>query len=179
MKLYLIIAIVAQWVKNPTSTPEVAGSTPGLTKQVKDLSCGIDHRCNWVHCCDWCRPEAAPPIQPLAWELPYTTRDALKLYLQEFTGGLVITTQLFHHYGLGSILGLGNELPHQAPAHHSQKEKEKKKKKSKTLFTKVGRDIITLQTSGQIICVVLMLHMLCMYVWVYTYTQLKYASSKV
>ena len=134
MKLYLIIAIVAQWVKNPTSTPEVAGSTPGLTRQVKDLSCGIDHRCNWVHCCDWCRPAAALPFQPLAQELPYTTRDALKLYLQEFTGGLVITTQLSHHYGLGSIPGLGNELPHQASAHHSQKEKEKKKKKQNFIY---------------------------------------------
>ena len=26
----------------------------------------------------WCRPEAAAPIQPLAWELPYTMGVALR-----------------------------------------------------------------------------------------------------
>ena len=26
----------------------------------------------------WCRPAAAAPIRPLAWELPYTTGAALK-----------------------------------------------------------------------------------------------------
>ena len=28
--------------------------------------------------CLWCRPAAVAPIQPLAWELPYATAEALK-----------------------------------------------------------------------------------------------------
>ena len=28
----------------------------------------------------WCRPAAAAPIQPLAWELPYATCAALKKF---------------------------------------------------------------------------------------------------
>ena len=44
------------------------------------MSCGVGHRCGsdpsllWL----WCRPVAAAPIQPLAWELPYTAGAALK-----------------------------------------------------------------------------------------------------
>ena len=44
------------------------------------VSCGIGHRCGldpkslWL----WLWPAAAAPIQPLAWELPYTTGVALK-----------------------------------------------------------------------------------------------------
>ena len=44
------------------------------------MSCGAGRRCSsdpmllWL----WCRPAAAAPIQPLAWELPYATGAALK-----------------------------------------------------------------------------------------------------
>ena len=44
------------------------------------MSCGVSHRCGsdpkslWL----WCRPAAAGPILPLAWELPYAAGAALK-----------------------------------------------------------------------------------------------------
>ena len=44
------------------------------------MSCGVDHRYSldlallWL----WCRPAAAAPIQPLAWELPHAVDAALK-----------------------------------------------------------------------------------------------------
>ena len=44
------------------------------------MSCGIDHRHSsdpallWL----WCRPAAAAPIRPLAWELPCAAGEALK-----------------------------------------------------------------------------------------------------
>ena len=50
------LPVVAQWVKNPISIHEDAGSIPGLTQGVKNL----------VLLCLWCRPAAAAPIQPLA-----------------------------------------------------------------------------------------------------------------
>ena len=44
------------------------------------MSCGVGHRRSsdpallWL----WCRPAAAAPIPPLAWELPYAAGAALK-----------------------------------------------------------------------------------------------------
>ena len=44
----------------------------------------------------------------------------------EFPSGPVVRTQQFHHFGPGSIPGLGTEIPHQATA----RKKKKKKRKS-------------------------------------------------
>ena len=73
------VPIVAQQVSNLTSIYEDAGSNPDLAQRVRgcdaDQSCGVACRCGsdlallWL----WCRPAAAAPIQPLAWELPYAT----------------------------------------------------------------------------------------------------------
>ena len=44
------------------------------------MSCGVGRRCSpdlvllWL----WCRPVATAPIQPLIWEPPYATGEALK-----------------------------------------------------------------------------------------------------
>ena len=59
---------MAQWLTNPSSNHEVAGSTPGLTQWVGDLAL------LWL----WCSPAATAPIRPLAWEPPYATGAALK-----------------------------------------------------------------------------------------------------
>ena len=53
-------------------------------------SCGVGHRCGldptllWL----WCRLAAAVPVRPLAWELPYATRAALKKRKKEKKGDL-------------------------------------------------------------------------------------------
>ena len=50
---------------NPS--PRSAGQGSGVAR-----SCGIGHRCGWDPALLWlwCRPAAAVPIRPLAWELP-------------------------------------------------------------------------------------------------------------
>ena len=52
----------------------------GLRIRCCCVSCGVGHRCGlsptllWL----WCRPPAAAPIRPLAWEPPYAAHAALK-----------------------------------------------------------------------------------------------------
>ena len=61
---------------------EDTGSIPGLTQWVKavTMSCGVGRRCGsdpallWL----WCRPAAAAPIRPIAWEPPCASGVALK-----------------------------------------------------------------------------------------------------
>ena len=67
---------------NPISNHEVAGVTPGLARQVKDLglavSCDVGCRrgsdLEWL----WRRPAAVAPIRTLPWEPPYAAGVALK-----------------------------------------------------------------------------------------------------
>ena len=67
---------MAQWLRNLTRNHEVVGSIPGLLSGLRiqrchELWCRLqtwsDPTLLWL----WCRPVAAAPIRPLAWEPPY------------------------------------------------------------------------------------------------------------
>ena len=94
------------------------------------MSSGVGRRCgsNLVLLWLWCRPAAAAPILPLAWEFSYALGSALKSkkkkVFREFPGGLVARTQHIHCYGSGSIPDLGTEISHQAAAHCRQNKKK-------------------------------------------------------
>ena len=76
------IYVVAQWVKNTTSTHEDADLIPALGQWVKysALQLSVGHRCStylvllWL----WQGPAAAALICPLAWELPYAVGASIK-----------------------------------------------------------------------------------------------------
>ena len=69
---------------------------------------GLDPALLWL----WCRPAAAAPIRPLAWESPYTTGAALKKdkKKKELFGVPVmaqgLTNLTKNHEVVGSIPGL-------------------------------------------------------------------------
>ena len=71
---------MVQQVKNPTSILEGVGSIPGITHWVKDRGRGVGcrHSSDVALLWPWRRLAAAAPVQPLAWELPYTIGVALK-----------------------------------------------------------------------------------------------------
>ena len=58
---------MTQWLTNLSSIHDL-GSIPGITQWVNDPAL------LWL----WCRPVAAAPIRPLAWEPPYAMGEALK-----------------------------------------------------------------------------------------------------
>ena len=83
------VPIVAQRVKNPASIHECS-LIPGPAQWVKGsgvaVSCAIGHKHSsdlaWLWL--WCRLTAPAPIWRLAWELPYATGTALKIYIYIF-----------------------------------------------------------------------------------------------
>ena len=74
--MHLRVPIVSLCVKNRSSSHEAAGSIPGLVQSVKGS--GIAVSCCVAAARIQHRLAPAAPIRPLAWELPYAARVALK-----------------------------------------------------------------------------------------------------
>ena len=68
MEVPFVTIMEAQRVMNLTGIHEDEGLIPDLTLWVKDLVL------LWL----WCRPAAAAPVGPLAWEFPYAAGVGLK-----------------------------------------------------------------------------------------------------
>ena len=81
---------------NPTSIHKDLCLIYGLAPRVKDLVS------LWL----WCRPAAAAPIHPLAWELPYAAHAALKsTKMLTFTEGCDRTHHKYHRR-CGPVFGV-------------------------------------------------------------------------
>ena len=63
--------------RNPARIHKGTGLIPTSTQWVKDLALWHGHGLDPVLLWLWCRPAAAVPIGPLAWELPYAADEAL------------------------------------------------------------------------------------------------------
>ena len=69
---------------NLTRNQEVAGSIPGLGSAGQGSGAAVSRGAGRTHSSDlsllwlWCRPVAAAPIGPLAWEPPYAAGVALE-----------------------------------------------------------------------------------------------------
>ena len=84
------------------------------------MSCGVGHRCGSDPELLWlvCRPPAAAPIRPLAWELPHVAGEVLKSKkIKEknnknimFVSPLSIATEKLDAFDLGFIKQLENIL---------------------------------------------------------------------
>ena len=70
------VPVLPQCLTNMASIHEDSGLS-GLRTHLC-VSCGVGHRRGSDPVLLWCRPAAVVPLQPLAWEFPYTVGVDLK-----------------------------------------------------------------------------------------------------